>query len=207
MQFRRVLLERRPLLALTLSLLLIHNLTALPLSAQDEEEEPPPPLNIVVVEGEGAMNSIRNYQPHDVAVRVEDSHGNPVPRASVTFQLPEAGPGGTFYDGKTVAMVMTDQNGEARITGFKPNGVQGEFQIRVTAAAEGKTANVAMTQTNVMAVGGTERGSKTALWILIGGAAAGIGAAMALAGGKDNGGGGSGAVTITPGATTVGAPR
>src|SRR5690242_1281449 len=129
MSLRRMLSERRPGLALALAVLLLHNLLGLPLMAQDEDEEPPPPLKIIALDGEGSMNSIRKFNPHDIAVKVVDSQGKPVSRASVTFQLPSAGPGGMFYDGKTVAMIMTDMQGEARVSGFKPNSVQGEFQI------------------------------------------------------------------------------
>jgi hypothetical protein len=136
---------------------------------------PPPAVNIVVVTGEGAMNSIRRPTPQDLAVRVEDEQGRPVAGASVTFHLPDTGPSATFGSDRTVEIVTTDEQGVARITGLRPNNVQGEFRIRVTASYQGKSASALITETNVMALGSSSEQEGTShkrLYIVLGAAAA-----------------------------------
>src|SRR4051812_21214518 len=156
------------------------------------EAVPAPKLNIVVVTGEGAMNSIRRPTPQDLAVRVEDEQGRPVAGASVTFHLPDTGPSATFGSDRTVEMVTTDEQGLARITGLRPNNVQGEFRIKLTASYQGKTASALIIETNVMALGSSseqEGASHTRLYIVLGAAAAaGLGIAVGMAGGHKGGG-------------------
>ena len=53
-------------------------------------------ISIRVMEGDGAINSIKLHRAHDPAVQVLDATGAPVAGATVTFLLPASGPSGTF---------------------------------------------------------------------------------------------------------------
>lgn len=48
----------------------------------------------------------------------------------ITFNAPDTGAGGTFPDGTTAAMVITDEGGVAEAPVFTANGTQGSYTIR-----------------------------------------------------------------------------
>jgi len=60
----------------------------MPLSAQQAPALPP---KIAVLEGEGAVNSIRQGTIQDLLVRVTDQENRPLAGASLTFILPASG--------------------------------------------------------------------------------------------------------------------
>jgi hypothetical protein len=166
-------------------------------------------LNLVVVEGEGAINNIRQRTARDPIVRVEDENHKPIAGAAVVFLLPSQGASGTFAGGVQSLTVMTNNQGLAVGRGLKPNGVQGQYQINVNASYRGQTASVSINQSNALAAAGAAAaggisGKLLALLLIAGGAAA-AGAVVATR----SGGGSSptaAATTITAGAGTVGAP-
>jgi hypothetical protein len=171
-------------------------------------------LQIAVVEGEGVVHSIKESQPRNLIVRVEDETGRPVAGAAVTFLLPELGASGTFPDGKTSLSTVTDQKGEAIARGLRPNSAQGTFQIRVTVSSEGRTANATINQTNAMSVNAPARRSGSGKWIAILAIVGGAGGALAASRAGSKGGpaappapGTTPGVVITPGTPTVGGPR
>src|SRR4051794_29222343 len=108
----------------------------------------PPGISIQVVEGQNAINNITRNTAYEPIVEVQDASGRPVAGASVTFVLPAVGPGATFADGNRTLMLQTDVAGRASARGLRPNNQTGQFDIRVTATHEGKTASVTITQTN-----------------------------------------------------------
>ena len=127
--------------------------------------------------------------------------------ATVTFLLPDSGPGGTFADGARMLNIQTDAKGQAVGRGLKPNATAGRFLIRVNVSYHGETASTTITQINAIPAGATKGGSgkKFLIIALIGGAAAG-GLAAAL-GGKSGSSPVSTPVTNTPGTVLVpGAP-
>jgi hypothetical protein len=145
-----------------------------------------PPIKIVIQEGQGAINNIQQHRAKEPVVQVTDENGAPIQQASVTFQLPETGPGGAFADGNKMLTVQTDEKGLAVGRGLRPNTVEGKFEIRVTASFQGATANAAISEINAEQAAAGGGGGKTFLIIaLIGGAAAG-GLAAALGHGKSN---------------------
>lgn len=174
-----------------------------------------PMLNLIVVEGEGAINNIRQRTAREPIIQVQDENHKPVAGAIVTFTLPERGAGGTFANGAHTLTVTTDQQGQAMARGFRPNTVRGQFQIRVNANYQGRTGNTVIHQSNVLAgVAGAAVGGVISAKLLLGiiavlGAAAVGGAVYATR----NGGGPSPSATIaTPtsvsaGNGTVGPPR
>lgn len=176
-------------------------------------------LNIVIVEGEGAVNNIRQRVAREPIVRVEDENHKPVAGATVVFLLPSDGAGGTFPGGQHMVTVQTNQNGEAVARGLRPNNVAGDFGIRVTASFQGATASAVVNQTNALAgaaAAGAGGGAAAATAAGISGkvlAIIGIAAAAAVGGGvyaatrdSNSGGSGPGGPSRTPTAIVIGSP-
>jgi len=190
-------------------LLLVHLWTAAAWAQNPPAQEPPPKLGIVIVEGEGAINNLKDQTIHPPVIQVQDENQKPVAGAAVVFFLPNQGPGGTFFDGTRSLTVTTDAQGRASIRGIRFNRISGQMQIRVTASSGGQTATATITQTNVGGPGGSPGLSTAAKVIIIVAIAAGVtvGAVLATRGGSSS----SSAnlpppITITPGTPTVGAP-
>jgi hypothetical protein len=175
-----------------------------PLQAQTPE---PAKLNIVILEGEGAINNIRQRTARESIVQVEDENHRPIGGAVVTFFLPDNGASGVFTNGSRSLTITTDQSGKA-VARVRPNQNHGNMQIRVNANYKGLTANSVINQSNVMgaAAAGGAISAKLLALIIVG--AAGAATAGALVATRGNGGAATVPPTvITPGTPTVGAPR
>ncbi|MBI1895888.1 MAG: carboxypeptidase regulatory-like domain-containing protein [Acidobacteria bacterium] len=176
-------------------------------------QQAPAKLNIVIVEGEGAINNIRQRVAREPIVQVEDENRRPVAGAVVTFLTPNQGPSAVFADGTRSFTMTTDANGRAVARGLRPSGGNGQYQIRVTASKQGQTASATISQTNALVAAAGIAAGKLLAIIAIGGAAAAGGVIAATRGGNggSTGGPGGGAqpprTTITPGTPSVGAPR
>ena len=173
-------------------------------------------LNLVIVEGDGAINNIRQRTARAPIVQVEDENHKPVAGAAVLFLLPDHGPGGTFADGSHTLSVTTNAQGRATAHGMHLNSIQGQFQIQVTASYNGLTATATIGQSIAAgaaagAAGGAAAGAalttKAIVIIAVVAAAAAGGTAVALthSSGSNNSTAASGTV-ITPGTGTVGPP-
>ena len=151
-----------------------------------------PSLQIVVVEGQGAINNARTHTGREPVVEVRDGSDAPVVGAVVTFQAPATGPSAVFGSGNATLLTQTDASGKAIGRALHPNSVKGPFQIRVTASANGQTASAIISQTNALPAEGK---SNKKLWLIpiIAGAAAG--GAVAATRGKST-------AAATPAATT-----
>jgi len=136
---------------------------------------PPPDLKIVVLEGAGAINNIRQHRAKDPVIQVADETGAPVKDASVTFILPDTGPSGMFGASGRTLTVLTDEKGQAAGRGLVPNQVAGKFEIHVVASYREQRARALITQTNATPAEAAGGGSskKFLLIALIGGAVAG----------------------------------
>ena len=199
-----------------LAILLAGILAAAPLTARPQQPAPVS-LNIVIVEGEGAINNIRQRTAREPVVRVEDENRRPVAGAVVVFILPESGPGGTFPNGARSLTVVTDSQGQAVAKGFTPSQVTGKFQIQIEAAYQELSATGTINQANAVltaaaAGGGGAAGGisgKLLLVLAIAGAAA-AGSIVAATSGNGNGSSGGSApgapTVVTPGTPTVGPP-
>jgi hypothetical protein len=178
-------------------------------------------LKIEVLEGEGSINNIRELTMRSPAVRVLDANGSPVFGATVTFTTPAMGASAIFLDGSNQATFVTNERGEVRVEGMRPNNVVGNFEIRVLANRGRDRATARISQTNAAPStggGGGGGGSNRGLLILLIVAGAGAGVAAALGGGSSSSSGspstppGNGPgtppppVTITPGAPGFGPP-
>ncbi|HWR53912.1 MAG TPA: hypothetical protein VN428_22565 [Bryobacteraceae bacterium] len=184
------------------------------LAAQEPLE---PKLNIVVIEGEGAINNVRQRTAREPIVQVEDQNRKPVAGATVTFLLPRDGAGVAMRDGSRSFTAVTDQNGRATMRGLRPNNVAGQFQIQVNASFQGLTSSAVITQTN-MAVAAAAAGAgagagiglsaKLIAVLAIAGGAAATGAVVAATRGGDSPKSTAAPpIVVTPGTPSVGSPR
>jgi hypothetical protein len=176
-------------------------------------QQNPAGLQIVIVEGEGALNNIKQRVTRDPIVQVEDENHKPIAGAAVVFTLPNQGPGGTFENGTNTLTTTTNNQGQAVARGIRFNNQVGSMQMRVTASFGGQTATAVITQTNLIGAssGGGGGGGIGVKWLIILGVAGAVAAGVIVA---THGGGSSSTptttvptVTITPGTPTVGAPQ
>jgi hypothetical protein len=93
-------------------------------------------LQIQVIEGEGAVHAPGSRSARPLTVQVTDETGKPVPEASVSFHLPEDGPGGAFPNGLRTEIAVTDAHGRASLRGLQVNRNAGRFQVRIVASRE-----------------------------------------------------------------------
>jgi hypothetical protein len=138
-------------------------------------------IKIIIMEGDGAINNIRQRTTREPIVQVEDENHKPVAGALVVFTLPDSGAGGTFANGAKSTMVYSDKNGQAKARGYNPGQVAGAFQIKVAASFKGLTAAGVINQSNAAATAAAAGGisAKVIAIIAVAGAAAAAGAVIA----------------------------
>ena len=186
--------------------LLVFQLVCAPVYAQDQPALAK--LNIVILEGEGAINSVRQRVAREPVVQVEDENRKPIAGAAVTFLLPNQGAGAAFANGAKSLTVLTDDKGQAIARGLRPNNVNGNYQIRVNASFKGQTASTSINQSTAISSAAVAGGisAKVLIILAVAGAAVAGGAIAAT-----RGGGNTTPVTsptvLTPGTPTIGAPR
>ncbi len=127
-------------------------------------QAPPASLQITILEGEDAMNNIRQRTAREPIVQVEDENHKPVAGAVVIFLLPNDGAGGTFAGGARTLTTTTDSKGQAVGRGLHPNHATGKYQIRVQATFQGLTAQAIISQTNMAGSSAASSGG-AAKWI------------------------------------------
>jgi len=179
----------------------------LPLRAMTPQPAAVTQLKIVILEGEGAINNIRQRTAREPIVQVEDENRKPVAGALILFVSPERGPGVVFADGSKSLMVYTDSKGQAVARGLRPNQSAGKFQLKVTASFQGVSTGTVLNQVNVVpkvaAVGST---GKVLAIIGAAGAAAAAGIVMATRKKDISPSPAPSATTITVGTPVVGRP-
>jgi hypothetical protein len=178
----------------------------------------PRPLTVNVIEGEGAFNDIKKGVGRAPVVEIKDENGKAVENAKVVFQLPDTGAGGAFLDGSRTFVGTSDKQGRAAAPVLKPNKIEGQFAIVVTASKDGNTGRAQIRESNTLAGGQMMKagggGHGTALKIILAAASigGGVAALVARGGGSNNNGGSTGGTAATPtslsvGTVTVGGPR
>lgn len=175
----------------------------------------PEKLQIVVLEGEGAINNITRRTARNPVVQVVDENQRPVSGATVTFLLPQSGPGGSFLNGSATVTTLTNAEGKAFTRGLQPNSAPGAFTIEIRAVAAGLSANASIRQINAAAANesSTGRSRKFVLLGVVAGAVAGVVAATQSGGSQPASGAVSAppsappAATVTPGTPGFGPPR
>jgi hypothetical protein len=93
-------------------------------------------LHIQVIEGEGAVHAVGSRAARPLTVEITDENGRPVSGAAVSFQLPDAGPGGVFGNGLHTDLAITDSNGRATVRSLQVNQAPGPFQVRITVSKD-----------------------------------------------------------------------
>jgi hypothetical protein len=175
----------------------------------------PSKLNLNVIEGAGAVNNVRTRAPHEFTVEVDDENDRPVAGAVVTFFAPNEGPGGSFAGDTQLLTVLTDKDGRAVATSYRPNGAVGDYKIQVTASYGDQTATASISQSNqAPPVTAAKKSNKKVLLIVAAAAAVAVGAGAGLAGGHGSSSSSSTSSSATTTATlglgsgaTVGAPH
>lgn len=174
------------------------------------------PLQVNVLEGEGAFNDIKKGIGRAPVVEVKDESGQAIENAKVVFQLPDTGASGSFLDGSRTFVGTTDRQGRVAAPALKPNKVEGQFAIVVTASKDGSTGRAEIRESNTLAGGQMMKGGGghgTALKIILAAASVGGGIAVlaARSGGGSNSGGTTGAAStptsLSVGTVTIGGPR
>src|SRR5258706_5389675 len=128
--------------------------------AQTPAPAPPPPdLKIVVLEGSGAINNIRQHRAKDPVIQVVDETGAPVKGASVTFLLPATGPSAVFGAGGRTLTVLTDEKGTAAGPGLGSDHGPGEFEDPLVGKYRGPRTPAVIKQTKAPPPQATRPGS------------------------------------------------
>lgn len=136
-------------------------------------------LQIVVIEGENAINIIQQKTAVAPLVEVRDRNGLPVAGAVVTFSI-QGGGVASFPGAVSSLTVVTNAAGQAAAAAVQPLSA-GSFSIQVNALFQGQTAVGAIAQSNVV----------TAAQAVAAGSSAGAGA-----GGAAGTGGGMSGTTL-----------
>jgi hypothetical protein len=154
----------------------------------------PAKLQIIILEGEGAINNIRQRTAREPVVQVVDENRKPVAGAMVLFSSPDRGAGAVFSNGSKTFITYTDAEGKATAKGMRPNQTSGQYQVAVNASFQGLVAAATIAQVNAVAgaaagaagAGAATGISKTLIAILaIAAGAAATGAVVATRGGAE----------------------
>jgi hypothetical protein len=166
---------------------------------------PAPALVITILDGEGALNDIRQRTAREPIIQVEDENHKPIVGAVVLFALPGSGPGGAFAEGAQTFSTVTDSAGRAVAHGLRPNSVSGSYNINVQVTYNGSTTETNIHQQNVPGQSSATNHAahaasvKTVLIVVAAAAVAGAVAAIVVT----QGGNGT---SITAGPVNVGPP-
>jgi len=198
-------------LFIALFVLLIH----CPLRAAD-----PASLQIRVEEGDGLSYATGSRATRGITVQVTGESGDPVDGATVTFTLPESGPGGVFSSGSRTETLNTRADGRASVWGMRWNKQAGSVDVIITASKGQAHAGTVCSLRLTESAGGQSisNGGSSHKWLWIALAAAGA-AGAGVAVGARNGSTGSScsstvvlpqnncSSTLTPlGVTVIGQP-
>jgi hypothetical protein len=162
-------------------------------------------LVITILDGEGALNDIRQRTAREPIVEVQDENHKPVAGAAVLFSLPSSGPGGSFAGGVQSFSTVTDSAGRAVAHGLQPNNVSGSYNIHVHVSFNGASSDTNIHQQNVSGQSSVAHhathalGAKAITLIVVAGAAAVTVATVLVTQGGSS-------TVISAGPPTVGAP-
>jgi len=173
--------------------------------ARAQSSQQTPGLLITILDGEGALNDIRQRTAREPIVEVQDENHRPVAGAAVLFSLPGSGPGGSFAGGAQTFSTVTDSAGRAVAHGLQPNNVSGSYNIHVRVSFNGSTSETDIHQQNISGQSSVTHhathaiSAKTLAIVLTAAAAAAtVATVLATEGGNST--------VITAGPPTVGGP-
>jgi hypothetical protein len=190
-------------LAALLAMLLFVRPLALPAEPPRAGAPPAPQptmLQITILDGEGALNNIRERTAREPIVEVQDENHKPVAGALIFFTIRSNGAGGTFNGSSSISL-YTDANGRAVAHGFMPNHRTGKYVIEVSAAVGAVVALALIHERNVRgAYADTQHHHHTGRNVTIAATAAAIAVVLILILTRNH------ATNITTGTGTVGHP-
>lgn len=165
-------------------------------------------IEVVVVEGDGATNSLAGNRLHPVTILVQDYAKQPIEGAMVSVILPANGVGGSFGNASTIETKRTSREGRVTFAGMHSRKLAGTFRSDVRASSGGLRGAAMFTQTNAeIDKPAQSRWTNKRTLLMLGVVAAGVGVGLAV-GLHDSGGSSHPAgYTVTPGGPTVTAPR
>jgi hypothetical protein len=142
----------------------------------------PSALEIHVTEGDGLTYPIGSRATRGITIQITDDAGKPVDGATISFRLPETGPGGTFSNGSKTEILTTHADGRASVWGMQWNRQAGAFDVRITATKGPARAGTVCSQhlTETPGPSAARGGGSSHKWLWIGLAAAGAGAGVAV---------------------------
>jgi hypothetical protein len=167
----------------------------------------PGTLKVLILEGNGARNSVDSQRVIAPVVEIRDMDDRPVEAATVVFRMPASAPGGYFAGQQLSKSAITNIHGQVTSGPFTPTAL-GRFQIHVTATAGNRMGEADLSQLNtadqVSMVSDQVRPKKKShlKWILIGAGAAGAAVAVILI--TRSSGSSTPTITISPGPVTIG---
>ncbi len=161
----------------------------------------PSGLEVLVVQGEGALNSLGQRATLSPIVEVRDQNHHPLPGAVVSFTLPTEGASGEFGKNSKTLTVVTDDHGRAEAASLRVNRIAGKLQIHVSASYRGRTARAMITQFNMAGPSGKAKSGGSGKTVVI---LALVGAAVAggIVAGTQRGGHSSSGTAAPPAAST-----
>jgi hypothetical protein len=112
-------------------------------------EPPAPPASISAASGTPQSTPVANPFANPLVVTVQDSYGDLVPGATVTFTAPSSGASGTFANRSATVTATTNAAGQASES-FTANNSAGDYTI--TAAVSGVSTPASFTLNNTSAM-------------------------------------------------------
>jgi hypothetical protein len=107
-------------------------------------------LYINILEGENALDNIRDRTAREPIVQVVDENHKPVRGAMVTFtDVAGATGAAAAFGGLATYTTVTDADGKAVGRGLKPNNIDGDHRIEVSAVLGALVAEIVIHQKNV----------------------------------------------------------
>lgn len=117
-------------------------------------------LHITILDGEDALNNIRERTAREPIVQVDDENHKPVAGALILFSMQNGGTGaGGTFNGLSTLSVTTDSTGRAVAHGLKLNQASGSYTIGVTATLGALVATAVIHQTVVAGGAGAAPGT------------------------------------------------
>jgi hypothetical protein len=111
----------------------------------------PQKLIITILDGEGALNNIRQRDAREPVVQVTDENHKPVAGVALLFLIHDGAKGGSAsFNGASSFATTTGPDGVAKTTGLQVGRTPGSFTITVTATLGAIVATTIIHQGNVI---------------------------------------------------------
>lgn len=111
----------------------------------------PKSLHIVILDGEGALNNIRERTAREPIIQVEDENHKPVSEAAVVFLIHGGNNGASASFGNSLSFATkTGPDGKAQTQGLQVGQTPGSFTITVTATVGSLVAESVIHQSNAI---------------------------------------------------------